>query len=123
MIHNKKTYFFLSLILFVLLLRDLPYINILVIDKVWILYVFILLLLALWSIRIKIRFIIYFSFIILVISLFLSIIQMPRLFEGFKIVRYLQLPSFLEGVGIVIYFFLLIFVIYKIYFFTKSLDD
>lgn len=123
MIYNKKTYFFLSLILLILLLRDLPYINILIIDKVWILYVFIFLLLALWNIRIKMRFIIYFSFVILAIALFLSIIQMSRLFEGFKIVRYLQLPSFLEGVGIVIYFFLLIFVIYKIYFFTKSIED
>lgn len=123
MINDKKKLFLLLLILLALLLRDLPYINILIIDKIWILYLFILLLLALWNIRIKIRFITYFSSVILTIALFLSIIQVPRLLEGVGVLKYFQVPGLLEGVGVLIYFFLLISVIYKIYSFRKSQDD
>lgn len=93
------------LILVTLLLRDLPYFNVIVINKIWILYLIMLLLVALSSIRFKFSIVSYVTLLLFVAAFILTL---------------LGLTFFAEGIGTLIYFALWILLIYNIISFMKK---
>ncbi len=104
---QKERFLFLLtvLILITLLLRDLPYFNVLIVNRIWIIYLLILLLLILSGMKFKVR---HVSYAVLL------------LFIGAFILALLGLTFFAEGVGAVLYFALWIVFIHGIYSFLKE---
>lgn len=100
---TKKSVFLIFFLLLVLFLRDTPYINVYIIDKVWILYI------ALFFVAFPPR----------------SIFHLVILTLAFLIIAYIfTLLKFLiiaEIFGMVIYFVLVVVIILKIYLFISDL--
>ena len=87
MIGNQVTILVLA-ILFTLLLRDLPYFNVIVISKMWIVYLFLFLVILLSRIRVKIA-----TFYIIIMLLY-GVALVSSLFI---------LKFFSESIGIILY--------------------
>jgi len=87
------------LMLMTLLLRDLPYVNVIVINKMWILYVGMVLLVAFSRIRFKFSIVFYGTVALFVASFILTL---------------LGLTFVAEGIGIFIYFALWILLLHAI---------
>lgn len=92
-------------ILVTLLLRDLPYVNVVIINKMWIFYLIILLLVGLSSIKFKVSLVTYTTFALFLIAFILTI---------------LKLNFFAEGIGILIYFSLWVILIHKMVSFFRE---
>lgn len=101
-----KHFFMLTvLILITLLMRDLPYINVVFIGKIWILYLLILLFVVLSSIKFRFALVTYGTVLLFVIVAVLTL---------------LSLIFFAEAIGVLIYFSLWILVIHEIFSFYKE---
>lgn len=98
MLTPRHIFAFSMLILFTLFLRDLPYINVFVIGKIWIVYLIILLLLLITIIKFNVSIISYVTGALLLASLVLTL---------------LDLSFFAEMIGVFIYFSLWIIFLYK----------
>lgn len=100
MVNNRKVLAFFLFITFLLLLRDIPYFNVLIINKLWIVYIFVIAIIALFFVsRKKIYLGVAFFFL-----LFLALI--------------LTLAGVIVGadaIGIVIYILVWLVVIQKIF--------
>ena len=92
-------------ILVTLLLRDLPYVNVVIINKMWIFYLIILLLVGLSSIKFKVSLVTHTTFALFLIAFILTI---------------LKLNFFAEGIGILIYFSLWVILIHKMVTFFRE---
>lgn len=86
-------------------MRDLPYINVAIINKMWIVYLVILLLLLLSSIKFKISIVSYLAGSFFLVAFILTL---------------LGLTFFAEAVGILIYFSLWIVLVHKIITFFRD---
>ena len=86
---GKQASFLVLVILFTLLLRDLPYFNVIVIGKMWIVYL--LLFLALFLSRVRMKITTFYGIIMLLFGLALA-------FSIFA------LKFFSETIGIILYF-------------------
>lgn len=100
---TKKFAFLIFFLLLVLFLRDTPYINVYIINKIWILYI------ALFFIAFPPRSI----FHLVILTLALLIIANVFTFLNFLIIA--------EIFGMIIYFVLVIVIILKIYLFISDL--
>lgn len=98
MISQKHLVWLSILILLTLLLRDLPYVNVIVIKKMWIFYLLILLFVALSSIKFKVSLVAYATVFMFLVAFILTL---------------LQLNFFADGIGTLIYFSLWIIFIHK----------
>lgn len=97
---SLKHLYILSLaILFSLLLRDLPYMNLIFIDKMWILYLLILLLVFLSSIKFQVTIVSYVTALLFLVSFVLTV---------------LKFTFFAEAIGSLIYFSLWVLLVHKI---------
>ncbi len=106
MITTKHIFALSLVILFTLLLRDLPYINVIIIGKIWIIYLLILLLFLLSSIRFKFAMVSYLTILLFLAAFVLTLFN---------------LTFFAEAIGILIYFSLWILFVNKvIMFFTEQ---
>ncbi len=97
--------FLVVLVLITLLVRDLPYFNVLVINRIWIVYLLALLLIFLSNIRFHVRYVVYFTLALFVVGLVLTL---------------LRLTFFADGVGVIIYFALWIILIHRIFLYFKQ---
>lgn len=105
MFGSKRFLLFILLILFTLFLRDLPYFNVLFIDKLWIFYFFLFLLFLFYSIKVNIRYVYFVCFVLFFLAFVFSL---------------LRLEFFAHVSGIFIYFLLWIIIVSKIYTFLKE---
>ncbi|OGH18875.1 MAG: hypothetical protein A3F31_04850 [Candidatus Levybacteria bacterium RIFCSPHIGHO2_12_FULL_38_12] len=85
---NTKTVFILSILLISLFFRETPYLNILVANKIWLVYIFLFLFLFPPK---KGRTILYVSIFLLIFSLILTLLNFINLAEFFGIVIYFLL--------------------------------
>lgn len=105
MLSGKKLLTLFILILLTLFLRDLPYVNVTFIGKMWLIYFALLLFTILVSIRFRVIFLWYATFVLFFAALILTL---------------LRLPFFAESVGVLIYFLLWAIVIYRLMSFIKG---
>lgn len=103
---NKKLVIFFFLLSFTLFLRDVPYLNIYLSDKLWLVYIYLIILYFIFSIRTIMKLV---KIKIIMLALFLAFI--------FTI---LNLSIFSEIIGSAIYFLLWIILIIKIHSLFKS---
>lgn len=85
---DKKIIFVLAVLLVTLFFRDTPYLNILVVNKVWLAYILIFLFLFPPK---KARNLIYITVALLLVSLVLTLLNINNLAEFFGIVIYFLL--------------------------------
>lgn len=105
MTNSKQLFILLIFILLTLLLRDLPYLNVALISKIWLIYFAILFFVILSSVKFRVILLWYLTFALFFISFVLTL--MP-------------LPFFAESIGILIYFSLWAIVIHKLIGFAKD---
>lgn len=105
MVSSKKFLMLFILILLTLFLRDLPYLNVTFIGKMWLIYFALLLFIILVSIRFRVMFFWYATFV---------------LFFAAFVLTLLRLPFFAESVGVLIYFLLWAIVIHRLMSFIKG---
>lgn len=103
----NKIYLLIILMLAFLLLRDMPYINVLIINKIWAAYIICFALVLFSFISLKVRSILIFLTILFLTSIVLNI---------------LRFYSISEISGIIIYFLLWFLAISKIKFLINSSD-
>ena len=108
MITTKHIFALTLVILVTLLLRDLPYINVIIIGKIWIFYLLILLLFLLSSIRFKFNLVSYVTILLFLVAFVLTLFN---------------LTFFAEAIGILIYFSLWILFINKVILFFTERDS
>lgn len=99
MLNNRNIIIFLFFILATLFLRDVPYFNVLFINKLWILYFFMFVFFLIYVFRAKLKYLLYSCLVLIIPTLFFLLIK---------------LGYFAETVGVVVYFFLWVVVIDKI---------
>lgn len=95
----KQLFILSMLILITLFLRDLPYINVVIINKMWILYIVILLLVLLSSIKFRVVVVSYLTGVLFFTAFVLTL---------------LKLNFFAEAIGALVYFFLWILFIHRL---------
>lgn len=105
MVNSKQLFVFLILILVTLLLRDLPYVNVVFISRLWLVYFAILMFVILASLKFRVTILWYTTIALFVMSFMLTL---------------MRLPFFAESVGVLIYFFLWIIVIHRLIEFAKD---
>ncbi len=105
MISTKQFYFLLTLVLFTLFLRDLPYLNVIFISRMWLVYFALLFFVVLSILKFRVIFLWYGIFILLSIAGMLTI---------------MHLPFFSESIGILIYFSFWTIIIHKFIGFVKG---
>ena len=105
MFNNKYLYLISLLILFTLLIRDLPYINVAIIGRIWIIYLLILLVILLTSIKFKYSLFLYATAILFFVAFLLTILTL-----GFMA----------DAIGVLIYFSLWVLLIHAILEFRNS---
>lgn len=105
MITTKHVLWLSILILVTLLMRDLPYVNVIIINKIWIFYLILLLLVGLSSIRFKVSLVTYATFALFFIAFILTL---------------LKLSFFAEAIGVLIYFSLWVILIHKMIAFFRE---
>lgn len=93
------------LILLTLFIRDLPYINVLIISKIWIVYLLVLLVIFLYKVNFNVRYVLYSALLFFIFAFFLTV---------------LSLSFFSEGAGVILYFSLWIVLIHKLVFYIKE---
>ena len=98
MISQRRLVWLSIFILLTLLLRDLPYVNVVVINKMWIIYLLILLFIALSSIKFKVSIVLYTTILLFLIAFIWTL---------------LRLNFFADAIGSLIYFSLWIIFIHK----------
>lgn len=99
MIRDKKILLFIIALLITLIARDMPYINVFIIDKIWVIYAIFIVVFSL--LFIPLRFAFFSTGVVILFSA--SIV--------FTLLKYSALAE-ISGLGI--YFFLWVIVIYKI---------
>lgn len=99
---GKKLLFFTSILLIALILRDIPYINILSANKIWLVYVFLLIFLILPR---EGNSMVYLAIVLLFITLALTLFNLINLAEAF---------------GVIIYFLLLAIVFVRVFSLRKE---
>ncbi len=105
MVNSKQLFVLLILVLLTLLLRDLPYLNIVFISRIWLIYVAILLFVILVSIKFRVILLWYVTFALFFIAFVLTLAR---------------LPFFAESIGVFIYFLLWAIVIHRLISFVKG---
>lgn len=108
MTNDRKLFLIFLLLTFILLLRDTPYLNILVIDKLWIIYVLIIAAFAFFFIPKK--------KIYLLIALFLLLL-------GALILTFMGIEIAAEVIGIVLYAILWFIVLQTIFVLVQGKRD
>ena len=78
-------------ILFTLLLRDLPYFNVVIIGKMWIVYLFLFLVILLSRIRVKLSTISYVTILLLGVAMVLTLLSLKFFAEAIGIILYLSM--------------------------------
>ena len=86
--NNKKLTLFIVFLFIVLFLRDTPYLNVFVINKIWILYI--ILFFFLFPPRNQIHFFL-FAFVCLILALFITLFKFYILAEIFGTIAYFLL--------------------------------
>ena len=104
MINGKQFFVLLILILLTLLLRDLPYLNVVFISRIWLIYFAILFFVILASIKFRVILLWYATFALFLVAFVLTL---------------MRLPFFSESAGILIYFSLWAIVIHVLVAFIK----
>lgn len=105
MFNNKYLYLVSLLVLFTLLIRDLPYVNVAIIGRMWIIYLFILLVILLTSIKFKYSLFLYATFVLFFAAFVLTI---------------LTLGFIADAIGVLIYFSLWVLLVHAILEFMNS---
>ena len=105
MINNRNTVIFLLFILVTLFLRDVPYLNVFFVNKLWIFYLFLLAFFLIYMLRAKLKYLIYLCLALIIPTLLFILVK---------------LNYFADAVGIFVYFFLWIVVAVKIYSLIRS---
>ncbi|OGG24524.1 hypothetical protein A3A79_05060 [Candidatus Gottesmanbacteria bacterium RIFCSPLOWO2_01_FULL_43_11b] len=101
-----KQLFGLSIVIVItLLLRDLPYANVIFINKIWLLYLLILLLIILSSMKFKVTLVSYLTGFLFFVAFLLTL---------------LKLTFFAEAIGALIYFSLWIVLVHQIILFYRQ---
>ena len=102
---SKQFFVLLILILLTLLLRDLPYVNVVFISRIWLIYFAILFFVLLAGIKFRVILLWYSTFVLLIAAFVLAL---------------MGLPFFSESVGMLIYFSLWAVVIHALIGFAKE---
>jgi len=76
------------LILLTLLLRDVPYFNVIIIGKIWILYLLILLIALMTSLRFRYSMFLPITIILFLLALLFTLISFPFMAEAIGILIY-----------------------------------
>lgn len=97
--HNRKMFFFIWILLITLLLRDIPYINVLFINHLWIVYLLILFFFLFSNVRISLRHVLYATLLF---------------FAGAFTLSLFRFVFMAEAVGILLYFFFWIIFVLKL---------
>lgn len=105
MINNKQLFALSILILLTLFLRDLPYINIVFISRLWLIYFAILMFVILATIKFRVILLWYVTI---------------ALFIGAFVLTLMRLSFFAESIGVLIYFSLWVIIIHRLIGFTKG---
>lgn len=105
MINSKQLFVLLILILVTLLLRDLPYANVVFISKLWLVYFAILIFVILVTIKFRVRVLWYTTIALFVMAFVLTL---------------MRLPFFAESIGVIIYFSLWVIIILRLISFAKE---
>jgi len=103
MIKNRKLLIILTVLILSLLVRELPYVNVLFLNKLWVFYIF--LFLYLFPPKRK-KFILFLIFLLLGIILILTI---------------LNFVVFAEAIGNIIFMLVLVFLVMKLSDFLKEI--
>lgn len=99
MINSKQLFVLLILILLTLFLRDLPYLNVIFISRIWLVYFALLFFVILSLLKFRVIFLWYGIFTLFLIVGMLTI---------------MHLPFFSESIGVLIYFSFWAIVIHKL---------
>lgn len=105
MLSNKQIFILLILVLLTLFLRDLPYLNVLFISRIWLMYFAILLFVLFAGIKFRATIIWLATYVLLGVAFVLTI---------------LQLPFFAEFIGVLIFFLLWAIVVHRLIGFFKD---
>src|SRR5574341_2244881 len=104
MLDGKKLLLLFILVVFTLFLRDLPYVNVTFISRMWLIYFALLLFIVLISIKFRVGFLWFAIFLLSTVAFVLT---------------FMRLPFFAESIGILIYFFLWAILIHRLIGFVK----
>ncbi len=105
MLSNKQIFILLILVMLALLLRDVPYLNILFISRIWLIYFAILLFVLFAGIKFRVTIIWLATYMLFGTAFVLTI---------------LRLPFFAEFIGVLIFFLLWTIVIHRLIGFFKD---
>ena len=89
--NNKYLYLISLLVLFTLLIRDLPYINVAIIGRIWILYLLILLVVVLTSLKFQYQLVLWATYLLFVVAFVFTLLAIPFVAESIGILIYFAL--------------------------------
>lgn len=87
--NNRKTFLFFWILLITLLLRDVPYINIIFINQLWIVYLLLLIIYIFSNVTIYFKHVFFTSLFFFVIAMVLSLYRLSFIAEAVGILLYL----------------------------------
>ena len=91
MFNNKYLFFITLLVLLTLLIRDLPYVNVAIIGRMWIVYLLILLVVILTSLRFKYTLVLGATYFLFLIALTFTLLSIPFIADAIGVLVYFSL--------------------------------